>query len=300
MTVQLRRRDLLAGLAAASALPAQGRYSPTFAGQAYVWSQHFNRRKQKIEEHFDEVLGSFNRAGYSTLELVGSAFFAPQFAERTAGLLRKYKLKVPVVYNGGEMHTEAGAEKTIAATVDLARRARKATGLLEAVSFNANPLPQQGRKSDEQLRIQAGAVNRLAAELRREGAYVMLHQHAPEMREEAREWRHLMANTDPALVKVCLDVHWVLRGGQDVMTHLREVTPRLASLHLRNSRNGVWLEEFADGDIDYRLVAAHLREQNFRGYLVVELAYDKETEITAPLESSLRRSLSYARRIFAR
>lgn len=300
MTNQLRRRDLLAGLAVASALSAQGRYNPTFAGQAYVWSQHFYRRQQKLEEHFDEVLGSFNRAGYRTLELVGSSFFAPQFAERTAGLLRKYKLKVPVVYSGGDMHTEEGAEKTIAATVDLARRVRKATGLLEAVSFNASPLPQQGRKSDEQLRIQAGAVNRLAAELGREGVYVMLHQHAPEMQEEAREWRHLLAHTDPAQVKVCLDTHWVLRGGQDVMTHLREATPRLASLHLRNSRNGVWLEEFTDGDIDYRPVAAHLREHNFRGYLVVELAYDKETEITAPLESSLRRSLNYARRIFAR
>lgn len=281
-------------------MAAQGRYDPVFAGQAYVWSQHFSRRGQKMEDHFDEVLGSFNRAGYKTLELVGSPFFAPQFAERTAGLLRKYKLKVPVVYNGGEMHTEAGAEKTIAATLELARRVKKATRLLEAISFNANPLPQQGRKSDEQLKVQAAAVNRLAEALQREGAYVMLHQHAPEMRESAREWRHLQANTDPAFVKLCLDTHWVLRGGEDVMTHLREAAPRLASLHLRNSRNGVWLEEFADGDIDYRAVAAFLRERNYRGYLVVELAYDKETEITAPLESSLRRSLEYARRVFAR
>lgn len=296
----LLRRDFLAAIAAAPALAAQGRYDPVFAGQAYVWSQHFGRRGQKIEDHFDEVLGSFNRAGYKTLELVGSSFFAPQFAERTAGLLRKYKLKVPAVYNGGEMHTEAGADKTIAATLELARRVKKATRLLEAISFNANPLPQQGRKSDEQLKIQAAAINRLAAELQREGAYLMLHQHAPEMREGAREWRHLQANTDPATVKLCLDTHWVLRGGEDVMTHVREATPRLASLHLRNSRKGVWLEEFADGDIDYRAIAAHLRQHNYRGYLVVELAYDKETEITAPLESSLRRSLEYARRVFAR
>lgn len=295
----LRRRDLLAAFAATPALAAQPRYQPVFAGQAYVWSQHLGRRGQKIEQHFDEVLGSFQRAGYSTLELVGASFFAPEFAERTAGLLRKYKLKVPVVYQGGEMHTEAGAEKTIAAALDLVRRVRKATGLLEALSFNANPLPQRARKSDEQLKIQAAAINRLAAELKRENAYVMLHQHAPEMAENAREWRHVLANTDPGTVKICLDTHWVLRGGEDVMTHVREATSRLASLHLRNSRNGIWIEEFADGDIDYREIAAHLRAHQYRGYLVVELAYDKETEITAPLESSLRRSLDYARRVFA-
>lgn len=292
------RRGLLAALAAAPTLTAQNRYQPVFAGQAYVWSQHFARQNQKMEDHFDQILGSFRKAGYSTLELVGSAFFAPQFAERTAGLLRKHKLKVPVVYNGGEMHAEAGAEKTIAATLDLARRVRKATGLLESVSFNPNPLPKGAPKSDEQLATQAAALNRLAAELRRENAGLMIHQHAPEMADNAREWRHILANTDPAAVKICLDTHWILRGGQDVMTLLREATPRLASLHLRNSRNGVWLEEFADGDIDYSQVAAHLRDARYRGYLVVELAYDKETEITAPLESSLRRSLSYARRIF--
>ena len=299
MSLGFSRRSLLTAFASAAALPAQGRYRPIFAGQAYVWSQHFARRNQKLEDHFDEVLGAFSRAGYSTLELVGSSFFAPGFAERTAGLLRKYKLKVPVVYNGGEMHTEAGAGKTIAATLDLARRVRKATGLLEAVSFNPNPLPQQGRKSDEQLKIQAEAINRLAAELKQEGAGLMIHQHAPEMREDAREWRHILAHTSPALVKVCLDTHWVLRGGMDVMTLLREATPRLASVHLRNSRNGVWLEELADGDVDYRAVAAHLRENPYRGSRVVELAYDKETEIPAPLEASLRRSLNYARQVFA-
>ena len=299
MSHPITRRALLAACAAAPALPAQGRYQPIFAGQAYVWSQHYARLGQKMEDHFDQVLGSFRRAGYSTLELVGSSFFAPQFAERTAGLLRKHKLKVPVVYQGGEMHTPEGAEKTIAATLDLARRVRKATGLLESISFNPNPLPQRARKSDEQLKIQADALNRLAAELARENAGIMIHQHAPEMDENAREWRHILAHTDPG-VKICLDTHWILRGGQDVMTLVREATPRLASLHLRNSRNGVWLEEFTDGDIDYRQIAAHLREHNYRGYLVVELAYDKETEITAPLESSLRRSLDYARRVFAR
>lgn len=295
----MRRRHLLAALAAPALLPAQGRYNPTFAGQAYVWSQHFARLNLKLEDHFDQILGSFARSGYRTLELVGNSFFAPQFAERTAGLLRKYKLKVPVVYNGGEMHTEAGADKTIAATLDLARRVRKATGVLESISFNPNPLPKGAPKSDAELAIQAAAITRLATELRRENAGLMLHQHAPEMADSAREWRHLLANTDPALVKVCLDTHWVLRGGQDVMTLLAESTPRLASVHLRNSRNGVWLEELADGDLDYRAVAAHLRQHNYRGYLVVELAYDRDTAITAPLESSLRRSLDYARRVFA-
>ena len=291
-----RRQLLLSSSAALAAAHAAKGYSPRFAGQAYVYQQHYSGLGERIENHFEEIFQSFHVAGYDRVELT-NVFFAPQFTERTAGLLKKNKLKLPIVYNGGEMHTEAGSEKTIAATMDLARRVKKAVGSLEWVDINANPLPKGAAKSDAELKVQAAAHNRLAAELAKEKLGLMFHQHAPEMANNAREWRHLLANTDPA-VKVCLDVHWIYRGGQDVMTILKESAPRLAALHLRNSKDGVWLEELSDGDVDYRQVAAYLKDYGFNGYLVVELAWDPKTRITAPLESNIRRSLNYAEDIF--
>jgi len=213
--------------------------------------------------------------------------------------LKRHKLKLPIVYNGGEMHTEAGAEKTIAATAELARRVKKAMGTLEWVNFNSNPLPKKAPKSDAELAVQAKSISKLAAELARDNVRLMLHQHDPEMANNAREWRHIQAHTDPAQVRICLDTHWVLRGGLNVMELLREAAPRLASLHLRNSKNGIWLEELADGDIDYRQVASFLKQQGFQGHLVVELAWDKETEITRPLDISIKRSLQYAKSVFS-
>src|SRR5579885_2760567 len=130
------------------------------------------------------------------------------------------------------------------------------------------------------------------------GTRLQLHHHSPEMAENAREWRHIAHNTDAGLVWFCIDVHWVLRGGQDPMTILREAGTRIASLHLRNSRDGVWLEDFGDGDIDYRAVAAFLRQIAFRGILVGELAYEKETKITRTLEQDLRAGREYTRRVF--
>jgi sugar phosphate isomerase/epimerase len=82
------------------------------------------------------------------------------------------------------------------------------------------------------------------------------------------------------------------------MTIVREAGSRIGILHLRNSRGGVWMEEFAEGDIDYGAVARHLQSIGFRGYVFVELAYDKETAITRPLGESLRRSRRYAERVF--
>ena len=126
----------------------------------------------------------------------------------------------------------------------------------------------------------------------------MVHHHTPELVENAREWRHQLANTDPKLVGCCVDVHWAYRGGQEPMAFLREVGGRLDSLHLRNSKGGVWMEDFNDGDVDYHKVAEYLKETGYNGYLVVELAYEKGTTITRSLEEDLKASRLYTEKVF--
>jgi len=82
------------------------------------------------------------------------------------------------------------------------------------------------------------------------------------------------------------------------LAFLRGVGSRLASLHVRNSKGGVWMEDFGDGDIDYAKVAAYLKEISYAGYLIVELAYEKGTQITRSLEEDLRLSRLYAEKVF--
>ena len=282
-------------MGAAAPLWAAPRYRPVLAVQTYVWSQHFARQMQAARDHLEEIISGCAAAGYRNIELTGD-YFAADLAAKTAALLKQYQFQLPVVYNGGVLHQEAEAEKTIARSVEIAERA-KSCGL-KAVNINASPKPKRERKTDAELAVQARAIDRLAAELRKRGLRLFVHQHDPEMAENAREWRHIVKNTNPKRVEFCLDTHWVYRGGQDVMTILGECSARLGAVHLRNSKNGVWLESFADGDIDYRKVAAHLRKIGFQGYLVIELAYDKDTAITRPLVESLRLSREYAEEVF--
>ena len=53
-----------------------------------------------------------------------------------------------------------------------------------------------------------------------------------------------------------------------------------------------------NGDIDYRQVAAYLKQSGLRPLLVVELAYKKETAVTRSLEEDLQLSRKYAERVF--
>ncbi len=290
----MNRRSFLAAGAASLAVQAAPEYDPVMQAGVYVWTQHYSRQGKKAQDHIADICAAFARAGYQDVELM-SLFFEPGLDRITLRALESSGLNCSTVYNGGPMHTRDAARQTIAATVDLAHRIQRSRPL-DAVVFNPNPA---GRgKTDEELKVQAEALETLGWALWNSGVRLMLHQHAPELAENGREWRFMLANTDRRYMRVCLDTHWVYRAGLDVMEFVKECGARLYGLHVRNSRGGVWTEEFGDGDIDYRAVAQHLRTSGFTGYLSVELAWDKETQITRPLEENLRRSREYAGRIF--
>ncbi len=287
----MTRREWLCGLA----LGAPGGYAPTLAVQAYVWQQALAREKRTLAEGAGDVAASLAEAGYRRVELT-SSFFTPELAPRMLELLEKHGLKLDVVYNGGDMHEGGAAARTIEDTLALVERVKPAR--IAAVSFNANPKKGRERKTDAELETQTRAIGELGRRLRGMGLRLLVHEHAPELSEKAREWRHMLRGTEARDVGICLDIDWVRRGGLEPMALLEEAGDRVGDLHLRNSRGGVWLEELADGDVDYSKVAAHLRRKGYRGWLVVELAWERETRITRGLTENLRRSRVWAERVF--
>jgi inosose dehydratase len=271
------------------------RYAPKLSVQAYIWIQQFQSQKKTIGEGVEEALAAIHQAGYRRVELL-SDFFQPDVRAKTLALLAKYELEPATTYAGGTMHEAPAAEKAIAEILELAR-VLKGAGTRWIVT-NPSPKPRQARKSDEELNTQARYLNQLAGELHKLGVGLMIHHHTPELVDNAREWRHLLGHTDPQLVFCCVDVNWAVRGGQDALAFLRKTGDRLVSLHLRNDMQGVWMEDFGPGDIDYQKVADYLKQINFNGYLVVELAYEKDTKIARSLEEDLRLSKLYAERVF--
>jgi inosose dehydratase len=289
----------LAKLAGATFLSRQllfgAQYAPKLSVEIYIWIQHLDSEKKTLAEGVEEVLASFHGAGYHRVEL-NQDFFQPALRERTFTLLAKNHLAPETVYAGTTLHESAAAEKSVREVVELARLL-KPHGTRVIVT-NPSPKPGQALKSEEELDTQAKYVDRLAEEISGLGMKLALHHHTPELLEHAREWRHLMQHTDPNRVYCCVDVHWAYRGGQEVMSFLSETGDRLVELHLRNSRQGIWMEDFGPGDIDYQKVADYLREISFNGYLVVELAYERGTQITRTLDEDLRLSRLYTEKVF--
>jgi inosose dehydratase len=283
------RREFLASALAAPLFAGK----PRLIAQAYVFTQELSRRKVSLADGLEEIFANTREAGFHGIELM-SHMFAPELRDRTVEFARKHGVEVPLTYCGGRMHDAGDAAKAIENALNLAAAAAAAG----TVAIDMNPDPIGRAKTDAELAIQADNLNRLGAALRKREQRLFVHHHTPEMAGNAREWRHILEHTDPALVWLTIDTHWAFRGGQDWMAIVREAGPRIASLHLRNSVDGVWSESFGEGELDYTKLAAYLRDTKLRPYLEVELAYEAKTPHTRSLTENLRLGREYAERVF--
>lgn len=262
--------------------------------QLYVWSQMFGRESRSLEEHLGEALREAAEAGMHGAEGNLSWFVSSERARHIKKLYDEYGLAIPSLYHGGIYHDRDAAEKTLAETLQRASYA----GEVGVPALNVNPHALGRDKTDEELHIQATSLSRLGEALHRQGMFLMIHNHDPEIRHNAREFRANALLTDPERVFFCVDVHWVYRGGEDPVSLLREVVGRTRSLHLRQSRNGIWEETFGEGDVDYRAIRAVLEEGNFTGWLLLELAYEAKTVLTRSLVENVRLGREYLRQVF--
>jgi inosose dehydratase len=242
-----------------------------------------------------EVIPMAREAGFRNIEL-NQQFFTAGLRERVLDLIRSTGLRMPSVYVGGAMHRPELAEETTQRALEIAEICKPFGG--KAVVNNPDPKPHGERKTDQELAVEVEGLNRLGWKLAAKGFQLRVHHHTPEMLENAREWRYILRNTDPKYVALCMDLDWVHQGDQDPMALLREAGNRVAEVHVRNSRDKLWLESFTVGDIDYRKVAEYFRGADLYPLIVVELAYRPDTVVTHTLEDDLRSSRIYGEQVF--
>jgi inosose dehydratase len=294
---QTARFLALAALKPACTLPnfAAQTSSPTtkktlVGSNVYGWGQYAQRDHRKLD--IAEVLSALRDTGYDYLETnldVGH----PEENARFADQLRAKGLQPVSLYTGARLHDAHAGE--VVATVLAAAKVSQQAGFA-VLSCNADPIGRE--KTDEELRTQAAALAQLGQGLNALGMKLAVHQHLPEMANHAREFHYDFDHTDPQIVGWCFDVHWVWKGGLMPLDALQQYGPRVATWHLRQSRDGIWWEDLDTGDIDYAAVAQYAKEHRLARRFSVELALEPGTKITRSVVENHRRSREFVRRVF--
>jgi inosose dehydratase len=288
----------VAGMMAGVAEAGSGRLH--VACNQYPWGTFYSREKKDFNALLD--------AGLAEVKASGNDGFEPgvgglEQIEPMLPLLKKHGLEMRSLYVNSTLHDAGQVDKSIEEVLAAATKA-KAFGTRIIVT-NPSPIRWGGpeNKTDEQLKVQAAALDKLGAGLRKMGLILAYHNHDIELRNAAREFHHMMLGTDPAHVTLCLDAHWVYRGSGNSQVALFDVLklygPRVTELHLRQSQNGVWTEAFGPGDIDYPRLADSLLQIGVKPLLVLEQAVEAGSPKTMNAVEAFQKSTGYTRRVFA-
>ncbi|QIP13433.1 sugar phosphate isomerase/epimerase [Spirosoma aureum] len=304
------RRHFLTSLAALSGavmLPDQALIqakpaakSFPIACNSYTWLTFYNRQGKTWMADPDASLAELTQSGLTAYE---PAVNSAEEVTKLLPLLKKYKLSMHSLYVNSTLHKADEAQKSIDSVLAIADAAKPAGTSI----FVTNPSPikwgSDADKSDAELTEQAKNLDRLGAELRKRGITLAYHTHAPEHRQAAREFHHMLLASDPRNVSLCLDAHWVYRGSGNSQIALFDVVKlygkRISEVHIRQSKDGIWQETFGDGDIDYRRLAAELKATGVRPNLVLEQCLEKGSpNAMGPIDAH-KQDLVYAKTVFA-
>lgn len=265
----------------------------------YSWITFYARDGKDWGKDPDASLAEFASTGLKAYE---PAFNTADEVPKLLPLLKKYRLAMPSVYVNTSLHEATEGTKSIESVLSIADALKPAD--TKIIVTNPNPIQwgSDKNKSDEQLTEQAKNLDKLGSELKKRGMTLAYHTHDVELRAAAREFHHMLLATDPKNVSLCLDVHWVYRGSGNSQVALFDIVKlygkRIAELHLRQSKGGIWQETFTEGDIDYPRLAQMLDGHGVKPHLVLEQCLEKTSPKTMDGVQAHKEDLVYVKKVF--
>jgi sugar phosphate isomerase/epimerase len=251
------------------------------SGRLLYGVQLYTVRKEQAAD-FPGLLRALRQIGFTQLELNQLAFTRPATTLRK--MIEDAGLSVPSSHLSGD----------IEAHLDYARQ----LGLKYVVTM----LPRPNPTSLDDYRAVAAKFNRWGAGVRDQGMQFAFLSHGHEFlpQEGSTGFEQLMQNTDPALVKLEVDIYWLVQAGVDPADFLRRYRNRICLLHVKDRIAGVPTSYAADataehftelgkGTIAWPALLHQARRQGIR-YVFID---QDKTEM--PVLESLKQSFAYLR-----
>ena len=158
--------------------------------QLYVWMQYCDAKKIRFDDHLRTIFEGMGAGGYEGIEGFIELVDSPQRIERLQKVMANYQIAEPSFYANSRLHEVDKAGASIENILKLAPSARK----VGARFINTNPEPTSWRdgreKTDDELKVQAEALNELGRRLKSEDLQLVIHGHAPEFKSDGREKKY--------------------------------------------------------------------------------------------------------------
>lgn len=153
-------------------------------------------------------------------------------------------------------------------------------------------IPQEARRTLDAYRRLAEMFNRAGEAAREAGLAFAYHNHTYEFdRLEGQvPYDVLLAETDAALVRLEMDLFWIVQGGGDPLACFARYPGRFPMVHVKDRTADGQMVDVGQGVIDFRSIFARRGQAGIRHYFV------EHDEPPDPF-GSIRASYDYLRRL---
>jgi sugar phosphate isomerase/epimerase len=296
------RREFLAAALAACAAPAlvscatskaRSRNGKIVVG-GHPWVYAATLPDHDITPVLPQIFADMHYAGLDGIELMHTALRPDDAVERIRPLSSEHSLPVIGMSFGGAMWDRSQHRAVLEDARLVIPRLAQLGGRTLGISVGAIKWGAKIRKTPEQLDAQADCLRQIFGLCEAHSIVPNLHNHTYEVESDLHDLRGTLERLPGA--KLGPDLNWLVRGGVDPAWFLRQFAPQIVFLHLRDQHaDGRWSEALGEGDMDWEAVAQALRDIQFQGDAVIELAHERDFVPTRPLRESLRLSRAFVR-----
>ena len=259
---------------------------------AHIWVYAAKMPQYDVTPILSQIFADLKYAGLDGVELMHDILRKDETVEQIAELSEKHELPIIGTSFYGDMWDRTQHQ----AVFDDAKLVIENLAALGGTTFGISVGTAPAKKTEQQLDDQALLLRRVMAVAKANGIEPNLHNHTYEVVDNLHDLKGTLARIPDA--KLGPDLNWLVRGGVDPVWFIRKYGRQIVFLHLRNQyKNGRWSESLGEGDMDYPAIAKALREVNFNGTAVIELAHESDFEITRPLRESWKLSREYVREV---
>jgi sugar phosphate isomerase/epimerase len=245
----MTRREALHGLAALAAigtLPSVHDRTSRSADRLDHLGLALITVRSLVGKDFERLLADIAAIGYRDLDMYVYEWPRPARETRAAldraGLkCRSARVATPALYRGWD--------RTLDAATTLGAR-----------WITLANVPWEERRELVDWREMAAQFNRLGEASRARGLGFCYHNHDFELQavDGVVPLDYIVSSTDPALVKLQMDVYWMTKGGRDPSSEIDRLGSRVATLHLKDMDRTPQGEITSPGNgvLDFRKILA--------------------------------------------
>jgi sugar phosphate isomerase/epimerase len=247
----------VAGLArgSAAASPGSGMGEPVGAALVTPVGVQLYTVREEMKKSVEKTLERIAQIGYREVEFAG---YYDRTPKQIVATLKANRLAAPASHTPLEAMRKDW-NKTLDAASEIGHH------------YLVCPwIPEEERQSVDNYRRIAGDLNKAAEAAKARGISFAYHNHDFEFQPLAGTIGYdvLLAETDPKLVKMEMDLYWITKGGRDPIQYFEKYPGRFGLVHVKDVKADGEMTEVGAGTIPFAKIFAKARTAGIEHYFV--------------------------------